>query len=491
MHPALMKEPTDSTLPAPLYTEDDKRRRQHNSEPDACRSPFRRDYARLIHSSAFRRLQGKTQLFPGVESDFFRTRLAHSLEVAQIAKSIANRINEHPDYPGYFKTNKIDLDLVEFAGLAHDLGHPPFGHLGERALHECMRKHGGFEGNAQTLRILATLEKKEFVSDRKSAGERRLGLNLTYRSYAAILKYDRSISQNADHEKITKGYYESEGALVRETKKHVGSSTNPEQFRTIECQIMDIADDIAYSTYDFEDALKSEFLSPLDMMNASSELLETISEKIRENSELECSKSDIIKVLFALFKNIFEAPAKPEAEIISDKDGNTLNPINDPLARSSIATRIYGYALELGRNGELRTKFTSALVGEFIQGVEVSVDESNPVFSKVALKNDVLFKVEVLKHFAYEAIIMSPKLKVAEYRGKDIVREIFEKLSAEESKGIFLLPEDCQELYNQASTEHEKKRVICDFIAGMTDRYAIEFYERLTSSNAQSMFKPL
>lgn len=183
--------------------------------------------------------------------------------MAQIAKSIANRINNHPDHPDYFKTNNIDLDLVEFAGLAHDLGHPPFGHLGERALNDCMRKNGGFEGNAQTLRILSTLEKKELVIDRKSDGERRLGLNLTYRSYASILKYDKIICQKSEHKKVTKGYYESEAGLVEDVKKLVGTSTKPEKFKTIECQIMDIADDIAYSTYDFEDALKSEFLSRL------------------------------------------------------------------------------------------------------------------------------------------------------------------------------------------------------------------------------------
>jgi len=478
-------------MSAPLYTENDKRRRKESIEPDDCRSPFRRDYARLIHSSAFRRLQGKTQLFPGVESDFFRTRLAHSLEVAQIAKSIANRINKHSDYPDYFKTNNIDLDLVEFAGLAHDLGHPPFGHLGERALNDCMRKNGGFEGNAQTLRILATLEKKEFVTDRKPAGERRLGLNLTYRSYAAILKYDKTICQKNEHKKITKGYYESESALVEGVKRKVGSSIKPGKFKTIECQIMDIADDIAYSTYDFEDALKSGFLSPLDMMNSSPELLRKISEKIRDNSSLECSEDDIIKVLFSLFKNIFAAPSKLEATIALDKAGTPLNPVSDPFTRSRIATRIYKASLELSQDGNLRTQLTSALVGEFIKGVEVTVDEVNPVFSLVSLRDDVLFKVEVLKHFSYEAIIMSPKLKVAEYRGNDIVTEIFQKLAAEESKGISLLPDDCQALYNKASTEHKKKRVICDFIAGMTDRYAIEFYERLTSSNAQSMFKPL
>ena len=476
-------------MPAPLYTDNDKRRRQDSVEPDQCRSAFRRDYARLIHSSAFRRLQGKTQLFPGVESDFFRTRLAHSLEVAQIAKSIANRINKHPDYPDYFKTNRIDLDLVEFAGLAHDLGHPPFGHLGERALNTCMQDSGGFEGNAQTLRILATLEKK--VTDRELTGEQRLGLNLTYRSYAAILKYDKIIQQKVDHEKITKGYYESEAKLVEEVKKRVAAASRPEKFKTIECQIMDIADDIAYSTYDFEDALKSGFLSPLDMMNSRPELLKRISEKIRGNSNLDCMEGDIIKILFSLFKNIFEAPTKPEAEIIADKNGGFINPVNDPFTRSRIATQIYRSSLELSQDGNLRTQLTSELVGEFIQGVEVTVDEDNPAFSRVALKDDVLFKVEVLKHFSYEAIIMSPKLKVAEYRGKDIVTEIFQKLSAEESKGISLLPDDCQKLYNHALTEDGKKRVICDFIAGMTDRYAIEFYERLTSSNAQSMFKPL
>jgi len=426
-----------------------------------------------------------------VESDFFRTRLAHSLEVAQIAKSIANQINEDPKYPRYFQSNKIDLDLVEFAGLAHDLGHPPFGHLGERALNHCMKDDGGFEGNAQTLRILSTLEKKECVMGQELTSEQRLGLNLTYRSYAAILKYDKIIGQKNEHKKITKGYYESEASLVESIKNKVGASAKPQKFKTIECQIMDIADDIAYSTYDFEDALKSGFLSPLDMMNASSDLLEKISIKINKNTNLKCTADTIIKYLFALFKDTFEAPAQPESEMTSDEKGNLLNPVNDPLVRSRIATRIYRSSLELSRNGNLRTQLTSALVNEFIKGVEVVLDEAHPTFSQVTLKTDVLLKVEVLKHFSYEAIIMSPKLKVAEYRGNDIVTEIFQKLATEESKGTSLLPDDCQTLYNESSTEDEKKRVICDFIAGMTDRYAIEFYERLTSSNAQSMFKPL
>jgi len=121
------------------------------------RSAFRRDYGRLLHSPAFRRLQGKTQLFPGHESDFFRNRLTHSLEVAQVAKGIASQIN---DSEPTFQKDPIDTDLVEFAALAHDLGHPPFGHNGEAALDDCMKEFGGFEGNAQTLRLLAAVEKK-------------------------------------------------------------------------------------------------------------------------------------------------------------------------------------------------------------------------------------------------------------------------------------------------------------------------------------------
>ncbi len=140
-----------------LYDENDYLREMPDDEAlDIGRSAFRRDYGRLLHCPAFRRLQGKTQLFPGHESDFFRNRLTHSLEVAQVAKGIALKINK--TCPG-FQDSPIDLDLVEFAGLAHDLGHPPFGHNGERALDDCMKNCGGFEGNAQTLRILSRVEK--------------------------------------------------------------------------------------------------------------------------------------------------------------------------------------------------------------------------------------------------------------------------------------------------------------------------------------------
>lgn len=205
----------------PLYNDGDRERvvavDAHGEEQD-YRQCWRRDYARLIHSAAFRRLQGKTQLFPGIESDYFRNRLTHSLEAAQIAKSIAIRLNYVEDFlkvPG----NAIEPDITEVAALCHDVGHPPFGHNGERALDECMKSFGGFEGNAQTLRILARLEKRENPCG-DPAGftgpkDDRCGLNLTARILASTLKYDNRIAfQRRDTDPLDKGYYEIESDVV-------------------------------------------------------------------------------------------------------------------------------------------------------------------------------------------------------------------------------------------------------------------------------------
>ena len=186
-----------------LYSEADRERVAEVPKiaPDEpYRSPWRRDIARLIHCPSFRRLQGKMQVFPGADSDFFRNRLTHTLEVAQIAKSIAIKLNATNEHFAE-ADNKINPDLVEFAALAHDLGHPPFGHNGENALDELMNDFGGFEGNAQTLHILAKVEKKEvlskideeFVPIALDGSDLRCGLNLTYRSLASVLKYDKCI----------------------------------------------------------------------------------------------------------------------------------------------------------------------------------------------------------------------------------------------------------------------------------------------------------
>ena len=266
-----------------------------SGSPEAYRSAFRRDFARIVHAPAFRRLQRKTQLFPGDESDFFRNRLTHSLEVAQIAKSIAIRLNYLMQDKYGSESGSIDCDLVELISLAHDMGHPPFGHTGEFALNKKMHRVGGFEGNAQTLRILSRLEKRqtipqvgepvafvEFAEDR----DLRVGLNLCFRSLAGVLKYDRPIPFVTGDSTLRKGYYASEATLVDKIKrsvlgKHYTQFDGP--LKVIEMQIMDLADDIAYSTYDFEDALKAGFGSPIELImqiNSNEEIRDAVACKL-------------------------------------------------------------------------------------------------------------------------------------------------------------------------------------------------------------------
>jgi dGTPase len=203
-------------VPNLLYNDRDWERDVTDSRPDdPWRSPIGRDYGRIIHSASFRRLQGKTQVFPVHESDFFRNRLTHSLEVAQIAEGIAQRLNYSVSE---LKRDPISERLCAAAALIHDIGHPPFGHNGERALDDAMRRFGGFEGNAQTLRIVSKLEKK-VERDKPDGGDDGAGLNLTYRLLGAVLKYDREIPrQRGKNAKFVKGYYGSEASLVKRIK---------------------------------------------------------------------------------------------------------------------------------------------------------------------------------------------------------------------------------------------------------------------------------
>lgn len=454
-----------------LYDNNDHSRiRKEEEEADVGRTSFRRDYGRLLHSPSFRRLQGKTQLFPGHESDFFRNRLTHSLEVAQIAKGIAQHINSTNEA---FKDNKIDLDLVEFAGLAHDLGHPPFGHNGEHALDDCMKKNGGFEGNAQTLRILSRVEKKvqraegddDDICGITSKGvDRRLGLNLTYRSLAAVLKYDKAISLRRKKDAaLEKGYYASEKALVEDVKAHVGTPEGSGKFKTIECQIMDIADDIAYSTYDLEDAMKGGFTHPMQLLSKLAN--EALFVKLHEKVAKEVPKASREEVFGAL------------TDVLFLNGGGT-----DALEQ-------YTTSKMIASDGKMRSEFSSVLVGSFMRGVSVKANGGRDIrFSELDVARDIRIKIESLKHLNFLFTIMSPRLKVVEYRGYDVVKTIFQTLDSEE--GHLLLPDDLQTMYERLTDTDSKKRLICDFVAGMTDRYAVEFYSRLKGSGA-TIFKPI
>jgi dGTPase len=451
------------------------------------RTPFRRDWARLIHCASFRRLQGKTQLFPSDENDYFRNRLTHSLEVAQIATGIALGLNDREEF---LCGRTIDTDVVNFAGLAHDLGHPPFGHNGEKALDALMRDHGGFEGNAQTLRILARLEKKETTEFPQSSSTPRLfdgltdlrtGLNLTMRSLASTLKYDALIPPTRGDPKLKKGYYDSELDLIRRIKRSVSNDENSKDFRTVECSIMDLADDIAYSTYDLEDAFKNGFLSPISMMSLDDyrkkKIAEDVSAKMQEEygkDSGELSEKDINQIFLFVFATIYAQPS----ESFINRSAEEINVIS--------STQIYARSSELCEDGYLRSEFTSKLVHLLIQGIIFTPNIRCPALSTAKFDVETFKIVEVLKRTAYSTLIDSNRLKMAEHRGAEIINRIFKAL-IEPEHGKKLLPKDWQFIYEGSGS---RQRAVCDFIAGMTDRYCVEFYSRLVGINAPSIQKP-
>lgn len=480
---------------APLYRSGDFERVSGvpDKEGDG-RDPFRRDLARLIHSPAFRRLQGKTQLFPGIENDFFRNRLTHSLEVSQIATGIAINLNK---FNPVFENEKINEHLVQFAALAHDLGHPPFGHNGEKELDEWMIEYGGFEGNAQTLRILSKLEKKETMNFPSGDGgiplvlsekkeDQRLGLNLTYRSLASIIKYDFCIPPDKEDSKglkrPIKGYYFEESGLVEKIKEKVAPDFKG-KFKTLECSIMDLADDIAYSSFDLEDSFKAGFLSPLAMSSASADFKSEIVKEINEKLHTE-------------YPEQFEANKMKLEEVDSVLQSvfYTLWTDNKNESSFKISNEIYSTSQLLSKTGYLRVDLFSKIVKLFIGGIDFQRNEQYPALSKVKFNIPTFKMVEVLKKYSYKSIIMSPHLKISESRGRDMVNKIFEKLRDSED-GRRYLPDDWRDIYMNSTNLGEnskrwKNRTISDFVCSMTDRYCLEYYNRLFGSNPASIYKP-
>ncbi len=251
---------------------------------------------------------------------------------------------------------------------------------------------------------------------------------------------------------------------------------------------MDIADDIAYSTYDLEDAFKAGFLTPFQLLAAKESILQDIAQAIRKRATDEgmdgfagISGDEVQGVLLDVFGAVVEDKELQEAI----QAGKSID-YNDII---NFALRRYADSVRMAQVGYTRTSVTSALVGEFIAGVRLQPNESHPVLSVVELEAKTWIRVEVLKRFCYRSLIMSSRLKVAEQRGQEIVTEIFERLAGDE--GHNLLPDDFGDWFRRLKTEAERMRVICDFIAGMTDRYAVEFHSRLKSETPQTIFKPI
>jgi len=396
------------------------------------RTPFQIDRDRVLHTPSFRRMQSKTQVFWSGEYDFYRTRLTHSLEVAQIGRSICHWLTAAPDSllePDFF----IDPDLVEAVCLSHDLGHPPFGHAGERTLNFLMREHGGFEGNAQTLRMLAE----------RIFSAKHTGMDPSRAFLDGILKYKTLWSERRSAEGGPPEnhfvYDEQERYLDwalggRDFQAELPPGDTRDGFKSIECQVMDWADDTAYSLNDLADGVQAGFLNV--------ERIEAWAEKRGED----CG------------------------------DGS---PLGD-LLRAIRKRRI--------------DPFSGKRIGRYIQAARLVEDvnfltgESNRYRYRIEIDPEVVQECRLFKRLSFDVVFLSPELKQLEHKGSHMLRRLWEVLSQRyvhggtiDGQAFQLLPEDAAGEIEGVESEAERARLVCDFLAGMTDGYASRTYQRLFS----------
>ncbi|MGN6197721.1 deoxyguanosinetriphosphate triphosphohydrolase [Humibacter sp.] len=390
------------------------------------RSDFARDRARLLHSSALRRLAAKTQvLSPTAGLDFARNRLTHSLEVAQVGRELASSLG-------------LDPDVVDTACLAHDIGHPPFGHNGERALAEWASDIGGFEGNAQTLRLLTRLEPKVFGADGHP-----YGLNLTRASLDASCKYPWPASSSvADPSGRAKfGFYADD-----EPAFHWLRESAPERARCIEAQVMDLSDDIAYSVHDFEDAVVNGYIDVaalgrrVDHDALVSSMYEWIGGEIGHGQ------------LIAAFDRLDSLDVW-----LDDWDGS--------------------------RRAQARLKnLTSQLIGRFAVSSARATREAFPQSSLIRFGADVVVPPEIQAEIAVlkgivATFVMSRNTRQPIYaRQRTMLAELADVLLA---TGEADLDPGFAEDWRSASDDAGRKRVVVDQVASLTDQSAISWYERL------------
>ncbi len=350
------------------------RGRAYPEEESAYRTPFQKDRDRVVHTTAFRRLEYKTQVFVNYEGDYYRTRLTHTLEVAQVARSLSRALG-------------LNEDLAETIALAHDLGHPPFGHAGERVLHELMEDHGGFDHNQQSLRIVTHLE-------RRYPGFR--GLNLTWETREGIVKHETAYDVPS-----AEGY-------------------EPHLRPTLEAQIVNLADEIAYNAHDLDDGLRSGLLEPaqLEEVRVVRELADALGIQLVSLSEFER------RVLIREFIGWMITDAIHATHAALEQAGvRSLEDVR------RFPTHLATYSEEV-----------RDLLGEL---------------------RDFLYH-KLYRHY-----------HVMRQMGK--ARTVLERLFA----AYIEIPEMLPPTVQQAVEEEGLYRAVCDYIAGMTDRFALEEYARL------------
>jgi dGTPase len=353
------------------------RGRRHTEQPPHGRSEYQRDRDRIIHSTAFRRLEYKTQVFVNHEGDLFRTRLTHSLEVAQIARSVARQL-------------RFDEDLTEAIALAHDLGHTPFGHTGQDALNTCMKPWGGFEHNLQSLRVVDVLEQRYATFD---------GLNLTFETREGILKH----------------------CSVKNARQlgDVGERFIKKQRPTLEAQLANVADEVAYNNHDVDDGLRSGLL-----------LLEQLAE-------------------VRLFKRHMDDTLRAYPQL----SGRRL--IHETVRRM-IDTLV--------------TDLIDTSAANIRKQAPAGVDEVRAAPPLIGFSGEVNEQQLELKRFLHDNLYRHYRVARMSRKARQITIELFEAFAAEPR----LLPPEFQ-----LRAAADQPRAIADYIAGMTDRYAILEHRRL------------
>jgi dGTPase len=351
--------------------------RQFDEHSSPLRNAFQRDRDRIIHSTAFRRLEYKTQVFVNHEGDLFRTRLTHSLEVAQIARGIARTLNLHED-------------LTEAIALAHDLGHTPFGHAGQDALNDCMRDFGGFEHNLQSLRVVEKLEQRYAEFD---------GLNCTFELREGILKH--CSLKNAK--------------LLGDVGARFINKTSP----SLEAQLTNFADEIAYNNHDIDDGLRSGFITIEQLQSVAlfAEQLDLVKSKYPKLEQKRLIHETIRRMINVLVVDVCENSAKNIAK---------LNPQN--------------------------------------------INDIRQAPYLVSFSNDMAAKNLALKQFLRKNLYQHYKVQRMSTKAERIIRELFTAFNTD----IGLMPPE-----HQQHATLDKARAVADYIAGMTDRFAIREHRRL------------
>lgn len=378
---------------------EESRGRLHAERESATRTCFQRDRDRIIHSASFRRLEYKTQVFVNHEGDFFRTRLTHSLEVSQIARSICRNL-------------RLNEDLAEALSLAHDLGHPPFGHAGEDALQEAMEPYGGFDHNAQSLRLIAKLEQRYAEFD---------GLNLTWEALEGLVKHNGPL--------LLPG---CERPLPQIIAEYVAvHDLELDTFAGAEAQVAALSDDIAYNNHDIDDGLRAGLFSVDDL-----------------------AEVPLVGPMFSSVRKMY--PNLTDSRLIHEA------------VRRVIGHMIHDVVAET-------TRRLDALKPKNASDIRRS---SAPV---VAFSQEMQGNEQALKKFLFERMYRHYKLNRMSSKAKKVVREVFQLLVEEPG----CLPTEWQRLAG-APQSSETARVVCDYIAGMTDRYALDEYRRLLDVQSRS-----